>query len=545
MEDQATSVAVARGAVVSASRRRSCLADRNEHRRAETHRSPYCYPWRWPLFAPLLLLAVVAGATFFCRLDCPLLEPEETRYAEIPRQMLAEGSFAVPLLHHQPYYQKPPLLYWLVIGCYALFGTHDWAARLVPAAAGALTVLLVFLGGRPALGRRAALLAALLLCLSPRFLYLERMLGMDGLLCLWVTAALLAGAAAMAGPGLRWRWWLVSALAAGLGLLTKGPVALALVVPPLATFPLLAPAGCRPSLRAWLAYVALAPALAAPWYVGMAMHDPRAAADFFWLHNVVRYVSPFDHVQPWWYYLPGLLAFVLPWSLLLILPFGRGLAGRLRPAWRSLALRWPSPALVRVKTQQRRRPPALRLCLLASLWCLAFFSAAGCKRPSYVLPALPQLALVLGWHVDGVLSRRQTISRRLAEAACGLLLFALVLTWEWVWLPAHHRAYSLREQVECGRAACPGPDIPVACYPHCWDSVAFYLGRQDVRVYESAQVADLVAAVQAQPQMLLFVKREGFLATLKRSLPLGLELVECGPPGGAAVACRVRFQGGS
>src|SRR5437879_5517240 len=93
------------------------------------------------LHLPLLLVLAVACLLFFSRLDLPLLEPQEARYAEIPRQMLDSGSWLTPVLHGQPYFDKPPLLYWLVMGCYGLFGVHDWAARLVPGLACVLTVL--------------------------------------------------------------------------------------------------------------------------------------------------------------------------------------------------------------------------------------------------------------------------------------------------------------------------------------------------------------------------------------------------------------------
>src|SRR5271166_3746596 len=141
------------------------------------------------LLLPLALLLLVAGALFLTRLSCPLLEPEETRYAEIPRQMLAEGRFVEPVWHGEPYYHKPPLLYWLVMASYRLFGVHDWAARLVPALAAVLTVLAAFFWGCRTAGVKTGLLGALVLCLSARFVYLGRMLTMDGLLCLWVVAA--------------------------------------------------------------------------------------------------------------------------------------------------------------------------------------------------------------------------------------------------------------------------------------------------------------------------------------------------------------------
>src|SRR5262249_6905379 len=147
----------------------------------------------------------------------------------------------VPVLHGRPYLDKPPLLYWLVGAAYAVCGTHDWAARLVPGVAGVLTVLAAFLWGRHIGGARAGLCGALGLCLSARFVYLARILPFDGLLALWVTAALGLAHAALAGrrpaaPRLRRGLWALSAAACGLGLLTKGPVALALVLPPLAAF---------------------------------------------------------------------------------------------------------------------------------------------------------------------------------------------------------------------------------------------------------------------------------------------------------------------
>src|SRR5204862_793039 len=95
-------------------------------------------------FLQALLLAFIAGALLFTRLSCPLLEPEETRYAEIPRQMLAEGRIIEPVLHGEPYYQKPPLLYWLVMLSYSIFGVHDWAARLVPVLASLGTVFIIW-----------------------------------------------------------------------------------------------------------------------------------------------------------------------------------------------------------------------------------------------------------------------------------------------------------------------------------------------------------------------------------------------------------------
>ncbi|MEM9369429.1 MAG: glycosyltransferase, partial [Planctomycetota bacterium] len=76
-------------------------------------------------------------------LGYPLIDPDETRYAEIPREMLVSGDWILPTLNFKTYYDKPPLLYWLVASSFSVFGVHEWSARLVPAFAALGTLLLV------------------------------------------------------------------------------------------------------------------------------------------------------------------------------------------------------------------------------------------------------------------------------------------------------------------------------------------------------------------------------------------------------------------
>src|SRR5262245_53468458 len=93
--------------------------------------------------APWIILGF-AALVFGARIPLPLLEPEEARYAEIPRQMLVADRFVVPIHDGQDYLDKPPLLYWLVIGSYRLFGIHDLSARLPTVLTAWLTVGVVF-----------------------------------------------------------------------------------------------------------------------------------------------------------------------------------------------------------------------------------------------------------------------------------------------------------------------------------------------------------------------------------------------------------------
>ena len=153
-------------------------------------------------------------------------------------------------------------------------------------------------------------------------------------------------------------------------------MALALVLPPLLAFQCLDRHACRPSWRSWLSYAALAVVVASPWYAALALTQPGFIFDFFWHHHVVRFVAPFDHWEPVWFYLPALLLGLLPASLLL-----PGFAWFLTRRSRRIAA---------------QRTAALGLFVLAFLWALLFFSASGCKRPTYLLPAYPALALALG-----------------------------------------------------------------------------------------------------------------------------------------------------
>src|SRR5262249_24053266 len=141
----------------------------------------------------------------------------------------------------------------------------------------------------------------------------------------------------------------------------------------------------RPRLRDLVAYVGTAVGVAVPWYAVMAWQHPEFTGHFFWQHNVVRYFAPFDHPEPFWFYLPGLVLGMLPWSLLL-----PGLMRFLFRHSRRVAV---------------RRPPALGFFLLAGLWSLVFFSLAGCKRAVYILPAMTPLALALGCYLDALLPR--------------------------------------------------------------------------------------------------------------------------------------------
>jgi dolichol-phosphate mannosyltransferase len=515
------------------------------------------------------LLFMVTCLLFFCRLRSPLLEPEEARYAEIPRQMLAADRWLVPVLHGQDYLDKPPLFYWLVMAGYRAFGVNEETARGVVGIIALLTVAMAYGWGRGVLGPRAALLAAFVLVLSPEFVYRGRMISPNGLLALCTTAALAAGHIARTGSQFRWHWWLLAGCATGLGLLAKGPVALALVLPPLLLVGWLDHRLPRVRPAAWAAFVTVACLIAGPWYVAVARQCPEFGRYFFWFHNVRRYVDPFDHAKPVWFYLPQLLLGLLPWTLLLV-PLVRLLARR---HGRTVA----------------RRPGALGFMLLAAVWGLAFFSLAGSKRPVYLLPVLPPLALAVGCTSDILMPRARlasvwaSIARNrsaiayyatvlalsagvLAGAGCyaaglhkaerglfltfgaGIALMVLAprprrttwlaaggATFAFLWVGTHDLLPGYAARFSLRRAARPELSAPaVYCYPHLFDAVSFYLRRDDVRAFRSDATPRLVAELLDTPGALLFVK-SSHLDELLAALPPVLRFVPASKEGGVTV----------
>lgn len=343
------------------------------------------FPGQLRFWAAFFVLACIAGGLLFPNLSYPLLEPDEGRYAEIGREMLTSGDWIVPTLNHDPYYDKPPMLYWMVAGTLRVLGRQARVARLVPTVASFLIVLTTFLCGSRIVGTRPAFLAALLLTQMAGFVQFGRILILDNVLTLFVSLALFTAYLALRGGQISWRWWLLSSACCGLGALTKGPIALVLALPPIVAYIWLNREAARPALKHWFGYFMLMACLVAPWYVTIIARDAHFAYEFFINQNINRFLGKEYHDNPFWYYIPVVLVGGLPASLLLF-PCARYLLSR-SPAVRAL------------------RHQSLGFFLLWFGWSLVFLSMSHGKLPTYILPATPALAIVLGCCLDAILFR--------------------------------------------------------------------------------------------------------------------------------------------
>jgi dolichol-phosphate mannosyltransferase len=251
---------------------------------------------------------------------------------------------------------------------------------LVPALAAWLTVVLTFCFAARVLGNRAGLLAGLSLALLAGFTQCGRFLIIDGVLTLTIAGGLCAGYLAVRATPLRWSWWLVAAACCALAVLAKGPIGVVLIAIPLMASTYLDRRLARPGVRHWTFFALLLFALATPWYVAMTIREPAFAREFLLEHHLLRFLGPDFHAEPCWFYVPVVLVGCLPWTFLL---------------WPALRFVFdPSPAAAAL------RPRGLGFCVVWAGWCFVFFSLSRGKLPTYILPATPALAILLGWYLE-------------------------------------------------------------------------------------------------------------------------------------------------
>src|SRR6187431_548973 len=178
---------------------------------------------RQTLLAVLLATAVLP---YFVNLGVSSIwDANEAFYAQTPREMMEAGDYVTPSFNFQLRMNKPVLSYWNVAASYHLFGISEWSERL-PIAVGAIVIIAAAFGlGRLLGGTFAGLLAALVLATSPRMMLLARRIIIDVHITMWMALVLLFFALAEVRPT-RQRWFLcLMYVAAGFGVLTKGPVA--------------------------------------------------------------------------------------------------------------------------------------------------------------------------------------------------------------------------------------------------------------------------------------------------------------------------------
>ncbi|MHB8253580.1 MAG: ArnT family glycosyltransferase, partial [Acidiferrobacter sp.] len=296
----------------------------------------------------------------------PLLNLNEGLYAEVAREMLRH-NLLIPRLDGLPYLEKPPLLYWLIMVSYKIFGIGKFAARLPSALAalGTLAVVLRFAKTRCSVPAWPALI----LFSSAGFYIMSQLAMFDMTFTFFHTITLLSFFAYMERPE-RPSQLMIAAAASALACLTKGLIGI--VLPGLTVIVFLAierqTIRWRPFLIAWIVFLVIA----LPWHIWMAIHVP----DFFNRYIIQEHfdrflgtLKPMDYRRPPLYYnFEHILLGIFPWTPFLI------------------------EALI-------RRRPYDKLDRFLLIWAgayVVFFTLSQTSSSYYMLPAFPALALFIG-----------------------------------------------------------------------------------------------------------------------------------------------------
>lgn len=397
--------------------------------------------------ALLLGLAVLwLAATIWIR---PLAMPDEGRYVGVARAMVLSGDWLVPRLDGLPFFHKPPLFYWISAAAMALFGIHEWSARLAPVAGAVLMCTALFLFARRWDDARTARLALLVLATQPMFFAAAQYANLDQLVAGCIAATILLGAHAVLAfrAGQPHRGAVVAAWAfAALGVLAKGLIGAAL--PALVLLLWLLP------MRSWRVFTLLlwwpAPLLflgiAAPWFVAMQLRFPDFFDYFFVEQQFRRFTETgFNNPQPWWFYPVVLVALILPWS-----------------AW--------LPAACRQGWRKRTGAGSLRgLMWIWTAAIVAFFSLPSSKLVGYVLPVLAPLAFVIADAAVPLLDRSRLARRSWAVSAFAAVTICLGLAIASFWLQPGS-SQSIGRAIEAGRK----PGEPVVFVDGNFYDVPFY-----------------------------------------------------------------------
>ena len=324
-----------------------------------------------------------------------LKEPDEGRYAEIPREMVERGDYVVPHLNYVRYFEKPPLLYWATALSYKIFGVSEWSFRFPNALAAFLCVLMTWLFVSRRFGPETGLLSALVLLTSFGFFALTHIVTIDMLFSFLLFGCLLSFHEYYREKRPPFLYLFCAGLA--LSVLAKGPVAVILLAATILFFlwseKKLSFLKEMFSLKALLIFSVIA----VPWFILICLREKEFFQFFFVDQHILRFVTT-KHKRsgPVYYFIPVLLGGLFPWSIFI----PRAVAG----LWKE---------------------KELRLFFIWSLVVFVFFSLSGSKLPPYILPIFPAMSVVLAYLFRREWEQRVVPFPELIACAAFLLLASL------------------------------------------------------------------------------------------------------------------------
>jgi 4-amino-4-deoxy-L-arabinose transferase-like glycosyltransferase len=347
----------------------------------------------------------------------PLFDPDEGYYPATAAESVDAGSAWDPRFNGEPRWDKPILTYALIEASFGVFGRSVGTARMPSVIVGVLFVALAGLFVHRLAGPRAGGVAALVLATTLGVQVVARVAHPELGVVVMITAAELIAVAWLTtnDTGERLRLAVAGGVALGLGVLFKGPVALALpalavTTACVAVYGLRTPSGT--AIRDVAVAAAVAGLVAVPWYAGMTWrHGAAFLQEALWRHNVGRYTgASFVHRTPPWFLVMPTLVAMFPWTFLV-------------PAGLSTMSRGLAP-----------RNVLQAVMAAAAATSFLFYSASASKLPHYALAVVPPLAILVGVTARPWNARLASLGFRLTRAGLAALTLALAAV---PWLVNH------------------------------------------------------------------------------------------------------------
>ncbi len=344
-----------------------------------------------------------------------LFVPDETRYAEIPREMISGGDWIVPHLNGLRYFEKPPLGYWVHAGSILVFGETNFAVRLPSAMAVGLSALIVYLltgrGFRNKIEEDSwpAILATFIFLSCFGVVGIGNIAVLDSLFSFFLTGAIGAfyfASEAPPGSSAEKRFLMLAGLSCGLAFLTKGFLALA--VPVLVLVPYLVWQRRYNDLfrMSWLP-VLTAVLVVLPWGILIHLKEPDFWRFFFWNEHIRRFIADSaQHKEPFWFFFMAAPGLFMPWTFMI-------------PA-----------AMAGIRQLPDNSEIQGRLTRLAICWMVLpflFFSASNGKLLTYILPCFPPFAILMAFGLSQAFKTGKEKIFQWGAIGTGML-FVLILT---------------------------------------------------------------------------------------------------------------------
>ena len=341
----------------------------------------------------LLIILLFSYVFFFYGMgEYSLKEPDEGRYAEIPREMIELNDYTVPHLNYVRYFEKPPLFYWAVAASYKLFGINEWSFRFANALSAFLCVLALYFFVRRWFGERAAFLSSIVLISSFGFFSMARIVTIDMFFTLWLSLSLFCflGYYREKKPFFIYFFYAFLALAT----LSKGIVAVILLIITIIIFLIIEKKTSFIKEMRIIKGIIIYGDIALPWFIAISLKE----SEFFYFfvidqHFLRFFTSKHKRTGSLFYFLPVLAGGMFPWSILIP---------------RSIISLW--------------KRSEIRLLLIWSCIVFLFFSVSKSKLPPYILPVFPPLAIVIGCFFDDIWDRAAEIT---LESAIYIIIFIL------------------------------------------------------------------------------------------------------------------------